>query len=562
MSTTAFRATAAAGGEVDGRPYLFWLFRLRIELMYAKLSVMFEALDETIAGTDVPPSGLALERIHRLRDQFDARATEAEVSYARDGGHELDGFATMAGFLGERCRLPPAEARAGSRRAARLARWPEVLDAWLAGSVSGARVELIVREVPERHVARFAQAAAEVCDILAPLSHRHAREALQHWVGCADAVVEREAAEAGTEAPPVEVDRELWVSGTTGGVAVVKGELDQDTAAVTLHALRLAQRADLEGEHRTPAQRRADALGVISRFYLDHHTEVTSTRRQERLVVTCEIVGLYGCALRGAGVRTAEQLDEFLAARPWLGALERGLFLEAFDGHDDVARTLDGNPISDGLLSTISEGGLLERLLTVGSRVVDHGRSLRHHSASQWRALAVRDGGCRFPGCDDGPDGTHAHHTVRWEWGGPTDLDTGVLLSPHCHTVVSRPGWSDRVEPDGTYVVTTPSGQELRSSPPGLVPDRRLPVPTTAEAARPLPFDPAPTREPDPPARAQPELEPASPAPDPGETVRLVDRLLERLATSRGDTDRRPLVDVPRRPQVDALLDGLVVSLS
>ena len=250
------------------------------------------------------------------------------------------------------------------------------------------------------------------------------------------------------------------------------------------------------------------------------------------------------------------------APRPWLGALEKGLFLDAFDGRGDVARTLDGNPISDGLLSTISEGGLLERLLTVGGRVVDHGRSLRHHSASQWRALAVRDGGCRFPGCDDGPDGTHAHHTVRWEWGGPTDLDTGVLLSPHCHTVVSQPGWSDRIEPDGTYVVTTPSGQELRSSPPGLHPDGRLPVPTTAEPARPLPFEPTPTREPDPPTDPPQADAPAPPAPDPDRTERMLRQLFEHLDAARVDADHRPITDLPRPPRVDALLDGLVVSLS
>ena len=373
-------------------------------------------------------------------------------------------------------------------------------------------------------------------------------------------MAEREATEAGAEAPPAEVDRELWVSARRASVAVVKGDLDKDTAALTLHALRLAQRPDLEGEHRTPAQRRADALGELARFYLDHHTEATSTRRQERLVVTCEVVGLYGCALRGAGVRTAEQLEEFLAARPSLGALE-GLFLEAFDGHGDVARTLDGNPISDGLLSTISQDGLLERLLTVGGRVIDHGRSLRHHSASQWRALAVRDGGCRFPGCDDGPDGTHAHHTVRWEWGGPTDLDTGVLLSPHCHTVVSQPGWSDRIEADGTYVVTTPAARSCAAR------HRARPRPAAAgahhrrggRAAAVRPGTDARARSPPGPDR---DTRSVPPPLDPDRTERMLTRLFERLDAACAHADRWSCDDVPRRPHVDALLDGLVVSLS
>jgi hypothetical protein len=145
----------------------------------------------------------------------------------------------------------------------------------------------------------------------------------------------------------------------------------------------------------------------------------------------------------------------------------------------------------------------------------------------------VRDGGCRFPGCDDGPEGLHAHHTKRWEEGGPTDLDSGVLLSPHCHTVISQPGWSDRIETDGTYVVTTPSGRELRSAPPGLTPDRPLPVHTGAEAARPLPFDPTPDRVRD----AAPATE-AQPAPPPPPDKDRVDELLRHVVRCH-DAGRR-----------------------
>jgi len=532
---------------------------------------MFEALHQTVATVDVPTSGAALEEMYRLRDALDARIAGAEVAYQRDGGFELDGFPTMAAFLRERGRLSPSEARATSRRAARLAQWPEVLEAWTAGSVRGSLVSLIVREIPERHVERFGRTAAEVCAIVAPLAHRQARQALQHWVSCADAVAEREAAEAGVEPPAVETDRQLWVSGTSGGVAVVKGELDADTAAVTLQALRLAQRPDAEGEHRTPAQRRADALGEIARFYLDHHTTATSNRREERLAIVCDVVGLYACALRGAGVRTAQQLDGFLAERPGLGALERGLFLEAFDGHGDVARTLDGNPVSDGLLSAVSEGGVLERILTVGSRVIDHGRRLRAHSASQWRALAVRDGGCRFPGCDDGPDGPdgcHSHHVERWEHGGPTDLANGVLLSPHCHTVVHQPGWSDRVEPDGTYVVTTPSGRELRSEPPGPTADRPLPLHTSSAPAHELPFDPTPTRPtgppppaPAPPPSGDPTVErPPDPLPSLSEVD--IDEALRRLCEPRHDRPTIPLAALGPRTAVDLVMGDLVISLS
>ena len=39
----------------------------------------------------------------------------------------------------------------------------------------------------------------------------------------------------------------------------------------------------------------------------------------------------------------------------------------------------------------------------------------------------IRDGGCRMPGCDTGPEGCQAHHTsAHWEDGGLTDLDDAI----------------------------------------------------------------------------------------------------------------------------------------
>ena len=322
---------------------------------------------------------------------------------------------------------------------------------------------------------------------------------------------------------------------------MLKGELDKDATAITEHALRLATRPDAEGETRSPPSAGPTPWSPSPSTTSTPTPRSPATAARSGSASSCDIVTLYGSALRGAGVRTAAELQAFLDERPHLGALERGLFLEAFDGSGDVARTLDGNPISDGLLSCISEGGLLERLLTVEGRIIDHGRSIRHHTASQWRALAARDGGCRFPGCPDPVDGTHVHHVERWEAGGPTDLDHAVLLSPHCHTIVSQPGWSDRIEPDGTYTVITPSGEELTSRPPGAGPPGGLPLHSTAEKARPLPFDPSPSR---------------APAPDPHEV--LARPVGPRPECTRDGTHPRPRC----RAHADLVTGRWIVSLS
>jgi hypothetical protein len=64
------------------------------------------------------------------------------------------------------------------------------------------------------------------------------------------------------------------------------------------------------------------------------------------------------------------------------------------------------------------------------------GRATRVVSAAQRTTLAVRDGGCRFLGCDRPPPWCEAHHLRHWLHGGPTDLGNLVLLCRAHHRAV------------------------------------------------------------------------------------------------------------------------------
>jgi len=78
-------------------------------------------------------------------------------------------------------------------------------------------------------------------------------------------------------------------------------------------------------------------------------------------------------------------------------------------------------------------------------------------------ALAVRDGGCVWLGCDMPVGWTDAHHITPWEHGGPTDLANLALLCRHHHGVTHRTGWTMTAHADQTFTWLTPGGQTLTS---------------------------------------------------------------------------------------------------
>ena len=101
----------------------------------------------------------------------------------------------------------------------------------------------------------------------------------------------------------------------------------------------------------------------------------------------------------------------------------------------------------------------LHRLITApGSVPLDMGRSERTVSPQVFLALAARDGGCIFPGCDRPPGWCQAHHIIHWECGGPTDVENLVVLCHHHHHLVHEGGWLMH-GPAGSLTILRPDGE-------------------------------------------------------------------------------------------------------
>ncbi len=104
-----------------------------------------------------------------------------------------------------------------------------------------------------------------------------------------------------------------------------------------------------------------------------------------------------------------------------------------------------------------------------GGAVLAHGRRRRLVSAAQRRALMVRDGVCRFPGCRRT---THleAHHVRSWSAGGKTDLDNLVLLCRLHHVAVHEAGFA--ITPTLNSTLSAPAWRFLDPRGAVITPDR------------------------------------------------------------------------------------------
>lgn len=76
------------------------------------------------------------------------------------------------------------------------------------------------------------------------------------------------------------------------------------------------------------------------------------------------------------------------------------------------------------------------------------GRTRRLATATQRRALGVRDRGCVVPGCQVPADACQVHHVTDWSQGGVTDVDSLALLCWVHHRQVDLRRWSVTRSPD------------------------------------------------------------------------------------------------------------------
>lgn len=136
--------------------------------------------------------------------------------------------------------------------------------------------------------------------------------------------------------------------------------------------------------------------------------------------------------------------------------------LVAFDA-EGCCQLRDGPNLAPHTVRRLSCDAGLVRIVADGQgQPLDVGRKTRSISPALNRALAMRDQGCRFPGCG-ATRHLHGHHIEHWADGGVTSLDNLIQLCPHHHRLVHEGGYTVTVHqaeqallhffrPDGTHI--------------------------------------------------------------------------------------------------------------
>ena len=378
---------------------------------------------EELAGLPVAALGEDVLALGVARNRLEAEFARRLVAFDRGGGAAAAGAASTAAWLRHRARLAPGPAAAWVRTARRLADDLTASAAALAaGAVSVRHVEVIAAataDLPAEAVAGGEAILLGAARELDPQRLRHAAVHLRNVVAPERVRADAAAAHAA---------RYLTLAETFGGTVALQGQLDPEAGATVLAAvLPLASPAG-PADDRTPAQRRADALVELARRSLDGGGLPESGGERPHLNVTVDLSALLGAP----GTRAAE-LDW---AAPVPVEVARRLGCDAA-----VARIVFAGP----------------------SDVLDVGRRSRVVSPGLRRALAARDRGCVFVGCDRAPAHCDGHHITSWLDGGPTDVDNLVLLCRVHHRLVHDGGWRLRRDDDGVVTVTPPASVGARA---------------------------------------------------------------------------------------------------
>jgi len=330
----------------------------------------------------------------------------------RRGDWLEDGRDSCAEWLAWRCALTSRSAREHVRVARRLPDLPAIHAAFARGELSYAKVRALTRvATPEDEDALLDTARSHTAAQLERVVRGHRRLGLD-------------------EARAQFEDAYLSVFWNHDGTLEIHGRLAPEDGALLLRALDAQRDSSWK-----------DGCGSA-----EPRPRVQVTNREALLAVADASLGLDG------GQRTGGERYQVIVHA------DRDVLAENGEG---ICELDDGSALA----------AETARRLSCDASVVRDGRKSRTIPPALRRALRSRDGGCRFPGCENRRF-IDAHHVRHWAKGGETTIGNLVLLCRRHHRAVHEGGI--RVDEEGRFFF--PWGQQIervprlpRGDPAGLV---------------------------------------------------------------------------------------------
>jgi hypothetical protein len=312
---------------------------------------------------------------------------------AHDGWGGM-GFISTAAWLGWRIGIGPAAAREHVRVARALGELRLVDAAFAAGKLSYAKVRAITRVATPTTEQDFLDIAMHAtASQIEKLTSAYRRTRVD------------------PSEPPANLRRFARRFDAASGMVRIEIQLPPEQANVVWEAMSAAldsgrrEDKDVSAEtshHRTDPvalqSERADAMVSVAQAYLQHQPRTLGSG-YELVIMT-----------------TKEQLEQ--------GPAGVGGFLR------------DGTPVPLHMARMLAcDCTRVDVDMSDNGEILDVGRARRTIPSAIGRALWLRDGGCRAPGCGR-KHHLHAHHIEAWADGGETSKSNLVLLCPSHHTLV------------------------------------------------------------------------------------------------------------------------------
>ncbi len=383
----------------------------------------------------IPAVAAPADDVHALGESIAALATRIHsATYellvmlaefdARDGWN--NGCLSCAHWLHWRTSIDLGAAREKVRVARALPALPRVSAEMRRGRLSYAKVRALTR------VARPDNEQA-LLDLALSATAAQVERFVRAWRRV-DAVSDR----VTDEARHLSRSLSTWVD--DDGMVVIRGRLTPEVGAVVQRALEAAAdqlfhdgASPKPGGRLTdevnPAQRRADALGLVAETALSASLDVGTAGDRYQVVVHVSAE-----TPNTSGHEAAIEVDH--------GALHVSAETSRRLACDAVVVRIDHD----------ATGGVL-----------DVGRKTRTIPPSIRRALAARDTGCRFPGCTSRR--CDAHHIEHWADGGATRIDNLLLLCRRHHRAVHEGGFQVVRHDDGHVSFLRPDGHAIPQAP-------------------------------------------------------------------------------------------------